>query len=456
MPGAPAPRMGGGVPQMPTNISVSAPDWAAYVNQQEGPLAQVIKGFTNYQQAQQAQKLFGAQFAQIQAQTKSDTARAQVEQSQATTQQQQQSLALYNQFGQVGIRDPNVVKSPQWQMRMKTLAAQAGMPDPFGADGTFDKSQFQQPLTDKDIMLLNQMHAGPAKTAILDQHSDVPESMYTSGPDYNGTELAKMQQVTQQGVHLDNVDATARMRADIAQDKEKMQRENNPLVRAELQAKINRENGDAARANADAGRAVEQTQELSQFVLAGGGTLRAQVLAMRGNPAMAGPVFNSYKRLTGMAERAKEQLAAADAAYNDAMNHGGDPGGTFATKRAAAKAAYQQAASMLGGVYDQIKSMQGQSAALRSGMGAKGVTIGGSMTLPEPPPVVLDTPQQGARSNNSSFNQGDWQSGDPYVDTTKLPPGTKQTQFNGQTYYMTPGGGIYDSSGSEVQPPASQ
>jgi hypothetical protein len=444
-------RMGGGVPQMPTNVSVPAPDWAAYVNEQQGPLAQVIKGFQAFQQTQQANKLFGAQLAQTQAQTQSDAARAQVEQSQASTANQQQALQLYNQFGQVGVRDPNVVKSPQWQMRMKALAAQAGMPDPFGADGSFDKSQFLTPLTDKDIVLLNQMHAGPAKTAILNQHSGVPDSMYTAGPDYTGTELAKMQQVTQMGIHLDNVDETARQRAAIAQDRENLLRENNPLVRAELQAKINREGADATRANADANRAIMQTQELSQFVNAGGGTLRAQVLALRGNPAMAGTVVASYKRLTGMAERAKEQLAAADAAYNDALNHGADTATLqgFSAKRAAAKAAYQQAAGMLNDTYTQIKTITASGSSLRTGMGAKSVNVGGPMTLPEPPPVVTDTPQQNPRTNASTFGQGGYTQGDPYIDTAHLPKGTQFARGpDGTTYYRVPDGSVYDSDGT--------
>lgn len=447
MPGAPAPRMGGGVPQMPTNISVPAPDWAAYVETQNGPLAQVVKGLQQYQQTQQAQKLFGAQFAQIQAQTQSDKARAMYEESYVQSSQQTLAQNLYNQFGTVGIKNPAITNTPQYQARMNQLAQQAGMPSPFGADGKFNGDQFKQQMTPQLMAQIRQLQPGPMRDALGNTIAGYDEAMRTAPVDYDAKSRAELQRASDLGLHYENADATAASRANVDMLREQLAAELNPEKKAVLQAQVNRYNAESTKSYADANKDVQQTQMISAELQAGLPQLRAMAMSYRLNPGSGPALVKRYTQLTTMADRAKAAYDGAQAAYEQAAASGlsGATLQPFASKLAQARASYQSAAVMLQQTYTEVNSMVGPSAGLRVGMKAKSVSVGGPITLPEPPSAVL--------GGDSSSLSGNIRPGG-FLNTNNLPPGTQTgTGPDGSTYYRTRDGGIYDENGLLVNNP---
>lgn len=436
---------GNGVPQASTTQSIPSPFY-------ENPLTAALKGFQQFQAQGQQQQLFQAGLKQQQVQTADAQAQMQQRSIEATQQQQAFSTQQYQQLGQRFIGNPALMNNPQARAQLSSLAQMSGQPEPFGQDGQLDKSAFLTPFSPQDELTAMAMPIQQRKT-FLDMHSGVPPAAYTDPVNYMSKASVDYMKAVNSGIHLQNQDNATQQRADALTLRADLAKTDDPVKRQLMQSQITKNDGEARAAAARATVSIQQAGMLQQEVQGNMGTYRALEAQYKSNPSMPmqHAMTSQYNRLLTSVDRATQHLADFKAQYAQAFSAGADQATVLeplAAKLAGAQQAYNQAVQTAQSMYSLLESNAGPANHLRSGMGAKSVSVGGPLNLQKPPeliqkPTPLNFQPTGSDPTDSSTTKA-------YIDPSNPPAGTMKTTAGGATYYKTSDGTIYDSSGLPV------
>lgn len=144
----------------------------------------------------------------------------QEKQAQMAAAAQATAKSKYQEMTQGLITNPEMGKDPNTVQKYKELADTAGEFPMLAKDGTIDvnrmKPSFNTAITaDPKVMAqINNMPAGPAKTAYLDQFSGVPKELYKAGVQLGARDSVALQKVQAQMGHWINTEAINKERAD--------------------------------------------------------------------------------------------------------------------------------------------------------------------------------------------------------------------------------------------------